>query len=386
MSISYIPQAVRMSLWLKAAGRCQFRGCNDPLWIDGLTQSEFNSAYIAHIIADSPEGPRGDVLLSEKLKADLSNLMLLCDVHHRLIDKGNVAGHPVEMLRSMKWDHEKRIQQLTAMQENQRSHVLLYGANIGEAHPHLCMDKAQAAMLPDHYPSESRPIDLGIKNSAQKDSDPRFWERERENLRVQFFANVKQRLAAMEIQHFSIFGLAPMPLLVELGTLLSDIPCAEVYQLHREPPDWKWQDEPGDFEFIVKEPGDRRKTVSLNLSLSATIADERISNAIGEDRSPWTITIANPNNDFLKGRGQLRKFREAFRRLLDRIKAEHGEDATIHVFPAVPVSIAVEMGRVRMPKADLPFRIYDHNRISGGFAHAFDIGITAVDRAAHSVA
>ena len=49
------------------------------------------------------------------------------------------------------------------------------------------------------------------------------------------------------------------------------------------------------------------------------------------------------------------------RRTLDAIKACHGEDRTMHVFPALPVSAAVELGRVLMPKADVPCLVYDRN-------------------------
>jgi hypothetical protein len=58
---------------------------------------------------------------------------------------------------------------------------------------------------------------------------------------------------------------------------------------------------------------------------------------------------------------------------MDRIKSLHGHDSILHLFPAVPVSVAVEIGRVWMPKADLPLRIYDQNRKLGGFEHAFDV-------------
>ena len=38
--------------------------------------------------------------------------------------------------------------------------------------------------------------------------------------------------------------------------------------------------------------------------------------------------------------------------MLNRIKAVYGEQAEIHVFPAIPVSAAVELGRRWMPKAE----------------------------------
>jgi hypothetical protein len=55
------------------------------------------------------------------------------------------------------------------------------------------------------------------------------------------------------------------------------------------------------------------------------------------------------------------------RRTFNEIKAVCGHDAEIHVFPALPLSAAIETGRVWMPKADLPLVIYDENRRHGGF-------------------
>jgi allophanate hydrolase subunit 2 len=40
----------------------------------------------------------------------------------------------------------------------------------------------------------------------------------------------------------------------------------------------------------------------------------------------------------------------------------------------MPVSAAVETGRVWMPKADLPLLISNQNRKLGGFVRAFEIG------------
>ncbi len=68
-------------------------------------------------------------------------------------------------------------------------------------------------------------------------------------------------------------------------------------------------------------------------------------------------------------------FRSALRKLYNDIKARHGEDAVINLFPALPVSLAVETGRVWMPKADLPLRIYDQTR-RAGFVETFTVGET----------
>lgn len=375
MSKTNIPEKIKFILWGKAAGRCEYEGCNKPLWFDSKTKFEFNVAYIAHIIADVPDGPRGDPVLSHQLKKDLSNLMLLCDEHHRLIDKEQVAEHSIDRLRGMKIRHESRIELLTSLTENRQSHVLIYGANIGNHTSPISWTKVIPALLPSWMPAEKNAIEISLKNSAFQDREPGYWQVERENLERLLEKKVKPGLASGEINHLSIFGLAPQPLLILLGHLLSDIPPAQVYQLHREPPSWVWQDEnhPG-IEYRIIHPVEPfRPKVALVLSLSATIKHERITSVIGDDVSIWTLTIPDPHNDFLKNREHLSEFRRVFRKLMDEIKAKHGQNNILHIFPAVPVSIAIEIGRTRMPKADLPLLIYDQNNDVDGFTFALEI-------------
>lgn len=370
-----IPDKTVLHLWLAAGGRCQFEGCNEALWRDNLTMDRMNRAYIAHIRDVNPKTHRYDPIESPRLEKDFTNLMLMCDTHHRKIDGPDERQFTISRLQAMKAQHEQRIELLTSIKEENKSHVLFYGANIGEQSPVLRFERAAWAMVPHRYPAEPRGIELSLQNSARKDDDPRFWNSERENLRASFSRDVAGRLRSGEIGHLSIFALGPMPLLMELGRLLTDITpadCyelrnADAYQLHREPPDWKWQSHPSGFEYIVSEPAEVRTNVALVFSLSATVDDSRIRAVLGEDVSIWKLTVPNPNNDYLKSREQLALFRQHTRVLLDRIKARHGVAATLHVFPAMPVSTALDFGRIWMPKADLTLQIWDENRKLGGF-------------------
>jgi len=372
LSISSIPESVKIRLWGKAGGRCQYEGCNQSLWIDTRTKAEFNGAYIAHIIADKATGPRGDPVLSEQLKSDITNLMLLCDKHHRLIDFADEAGHPVDRLKRMKERHEARIELLGSLGPEKQSHVLLYGANIGAHDSPLSINKAAQAMLPDWYPAEARAIELGWTNSALADRDAAYWQGQTLQLKSMFEQSLKPRLRKGEIHHLSVLGLAPQPLLMLLGHLLCDITPAEVYQLHREPPDWRWQADPPGFDFIIGEPSSPDGPPALVFSLSATVVEDRV-HAVLPAASIWRMASPQPHNDFLAGRGQARLFRKHVRSLLDRIKAAHGEDATLHIFPAMPVALAIEFGRVIMPKADLKMQIYDQNQALGGFVSALTL-------------
>lgn len=367
-----ISEKIKTRLWVLSGGRCQYEGCNEPLWRDDLTMAQMNGAYIAHIVDVNPQTHRYDPVISPKLATAISNLMLLCDKHHRLIDHEGEREHTVDRLTRMKLQHEERIELLTSLKEDKKSHILMYGANIGEQSAPLSYQKAFHAMVPFRYPAEPRAIELSLRNSSFEDDSETYWAIERQNLRNNFNAALRPRIVSRDVEHLSIFALAPQPLLIELGRLLSDIPAAEVYQLHREPPDWKWQEGLNGLDFVIEEPAEICPTVALNLSLSATIENTRINAALpGKALSTWVMTVPKPDRDIMMSKEHLSLFRQNFRRLLDRIKARHGQDILLHVFPAVPVSVAIEIGRVWMPKADLPLCIYDQNRKLGGFSKAF---------------
>lgn len=54
----YTPKVMRL-LWLRAAGRCEFEGCNKILYEGDITKEYGNFGELCHIIGDSPNGPRG---------------------------------------------------------------------------------------------------------------------------------------------------------------------------------------------------------------------------------------------------------------------------------------------------------------------------------------
>jgi len=353
-------------LWGRSAGRCQFDGCNKPLTYHPETKDPVNIADVSHIIGFSDDGPRGEEELSEELARDITNLMLLCKTCHRTVDTDRIK-YSVDLLRQMKRVHETRVEIATNIGIDKQSHVLLYGANIGNHTSPVSFDRATIAMFPSRYPADTTPISLGLINSSLDDRNRTFWELESSNLRTIFDQRVKPRLASGDITHLSVIAIAPQPLLMLLGFLLSDIPAVDVYQLHREPPDWRWQEHPIGFKYIIEKPSKITKTPALVFSLSATINSERVERILGKDVSIWKFTIEKPNNDFLKSEQQLSMFRQQIRILLDRIKSIHGDDCSLNVFPSMPVATAVEFGRVIMPKADLPIILYDENHALGGF-------------------
>lgn len=374
MAKSKIPDKVQRALWARAAGRCQFRGCNCELIGDLLSGKEDKMfGFVAHIVADSPEGTRGHPTRSALLAKDLSNLMLLCAKCHRLIDNEAPDEHPEELLLLMKEEHERRVRLATGIQPDRASHVIRFGANIGKNEALVARDDIFASMLPDRSPASFETIDLEMLGLSLDDADEQYWQIQQGNLQRQFADKIRGRIERQQITHASVFALAPQPLLIELGRQLCDILPAEVHQRHREPATWKWQNDTPSIKFQTVTPSEIHPTVALILGLSASVSQDRIVSVLGDEVSVWSITAKSPHNDIMRNAGDLSRFRQELRRLFDRIKSVHGEGATINVFPALPVSAAVEVGRVWMPKADLPLNVFDQNRRIGGFASALTI-------------
>ena len=375
MAKTKIPQKVQSALWARAGGRCQYRGCNEDLIGDLISGREDGTfGFIAHIVADSADGPRGDPVRSALLARALENLMLMCARHHKLIDVDDEPGHPEALLVAMKAEHESRVQVVTAIDHDRSSHVIRFGASIGENEALVSTRAIFMAMPPDHHPASGQTIDLEMVGCAYRDDEPIYWTFQRDNLRRQFEAKVRGRVERQEIRHLSVFALAPQPLLAELGRLLCDIAPAAVRQRHREPATWAWQPDQPRIAFQTSEPAEKKAgPIALKLGVSATLTDERVTQVLGPETTIWAVTADNPHNDILRSPEDQAAFRRLLRRLLDRIKAVHGEGQTIHVFPALPASLAVDLGRVWMPKADLAMTIYDNNR-TAGFVPAITLG------------
>src|SRR5713101_6271878 len=206
MSRTKIPPKIVLQLWVRAGGRCEFPGCNEVLWRDGLTFAEINNAYVAHIIADSPDGPRGDPQLSPKLVKDFSNLMLLCPTHHKLID-----DHPdtylVTLLQEYKRMHEERIEHLTGLDESLKTYLLFFKDNIGERRPAIIYTQAHKAVLP-RYPAEAEhgTIEINLAHGAFRDHDSAYFDAKQVEISQLVELRLRQRSDIDGVGHLSIFA------------------------------------------------------------------------------------------------------------------------------------------------------------------------------------
>ena len=372
----YIKRDVERELWARAAGRCQFAGCNRILYKSPVTEENVNISEKAHIYSFSEDGPRGWGPFSsnqERLN-DVSNLMLMCHDCHKAIDKDKEGKkYSAELLIKWKEKHERRVVIVTGVNPEKKSHIILYGANIGEQKSGLHPEEAKDALFPNRYPAEERTVNLSMSWEG-KDNETEYWDTESKNLRKAYQLRISPLLEKANPYHLSLFAIAPMPLLTLLGSLLTDKVPVDVYQRRREPaPTWKWMDTPTDFNFLIKQPISLAHSPVLVISLSDSIAYERVTSVIGENVSIWELTIKKPDNDFLRSKEQLSRYRQTLRALFIDIGKAHGKNTPLYIFPAMPVACAVELGRIRMPKSDSKWIIYDQNNLKNRFIRALEI-------------
>lgn len=104
MSISLRTQKM---LWGRAANRCNFPNCRIELVIDATeTDDEALVGDACHMVGDSEKGPRGNSDLSSVERDKYANLILLCKVHHKIVDDQRET-FTVEKLKEIKTNHEK---------------------------------------------------------------------------------------------------------------------------------------------------------------------------------------------------------------------------------------------------------------------------------------
>lgn len=98
-------------LWGRAANRCAFSDCRRELVMDASeTDDESLIGEECHIVARELNGPRGESSLTPETRDKYDNLILLCNIHHKMIDD-QPSTYSVQVLKEMKILHEKGVRE-----------------------------------------------------------------------------------------------------------------------------------------------------------------------------------------------------------------------------------------------------------------------------------
>lgn len=364
---------VRM-LCSKAAGMCEFEGCNKRLFFDNVTLSNFNNAYVAHIVASSAKGPRGDKVKSPQLSDKLDNLMLMCADHHKLIDIPSTGpiDYPVERLREMKRLHEERIENLCKLFYVPKTEIVMFSSPVkGRIPVNIDYELAAKAVLPEKQPDSSYGINICI-NSNHKYRSKEYWKDCTNELELNYNITLYNSHIRFNKANFSIFPIAPIPLIIKLGALIGDkIPC-DVFQKTRNPDTWEWQANESTNRFLVEIKDSECKSkvkVAIIISITDDVDTNRIP--VSEYVAIYKIKAENVGVDAIKSKEDLSAFWHLYQEVCGGILNTYGKECSIHLFPAIPVSVAFEIGRRYMWHTYPKITIFDEDE---GFFETITIG------------
>ena len=95
-------------LWGRSGNRCAI--CRREL-VETASNGDPDSLVgeACHIVAREKSGPRGNSSMSQSDRDEYGNLILLCNVHHKVVDD-QIATYSVEVLHAIKQRHEKWVQ------------------------------------------------------------------------------------------------------------------------------------------------------------------------------------------------------------------------------------------------------------------------------------
>lgn len=133
-----IPVKTQKMLWGRAANRCAI--CRNELVMDASeTDDDSVVGEACHIVASSPDGPRGDSPLTQEQRDKYANLILLCNVHHKQIDDQHIA-FSVRRLGTIKATHEDWVRTQLGFDTTKQREEEFYAAVLDEWESRIDLD------------------------------------------------------------------------------------------------------------------------------------------------------------------------------------------------------------------------------------------------------
>ncbi|MDO9177680.1 MAG: SAVED domain-containing protein [Agitococcus sp.] len=388
-----------------AAWRCQFAGCGEDLRFHAATRIRGNFSYYAHIVASSPDGPRGDANLSQHLANSPDNIMLLCDKCHRFIDRVDPKGYTRERLTQMREDNIQEVNRLLSSLTYKSTEMLVIGGNISGQNFHFDRRVAEEAMwlqkLRCSTPKPECFFHNGILGDATK---PHYWQSIFDSLTTEipriraYTSGASQGGAAPG--PLAIFPLHSMSLLTLSGRLIGEARSTHLFQFNRDAVagssggQWAWpiSEIPSEEKFKINVLQEHKEGITeavLLIFLTSKIQRQDLP-ANWLSGEGWThptieITVDHPYHGTISHPNDLEHVGRAFDHALRKLQEEWQVDR-IHCLQIAPASACVRFGQKLQAKFHRPIRLYEREQykdssLFGAFVPTIDINATEVSLA-----
>lgn len=361
-------------VWYEAGARCMYRGCGNDVGKTSLTTLPAPAAYLAHIVASDEDGPRGNPEFSHSLSDNPDNVMLMCDEHHRLIDRIDVNGHSCAFLNAMRAEHVSKVRSLLDTLSYKHTRGIAILSDVGNIKTSFHPRDMREAML-QRLLSPAPEIDQTVRRIQRDDRlAPDYWQwvlHEHEN----DLNDLSRRLGATQalgdqVGVLSVFPLHMVPILVLCGRIVGEARQVEVFQYHRSFNTWKWNpagvsQSAGFFFLDVTNCITRNQyqQVVLSLELTAEIDSgafpDDLKLGIEDGSIPWIrVRAKTPRFDCIGHPEDLIQYttvaRDAMRYIQDALRA-----TTIHLIGISPASALFRFGQILQAGHHPTYVVYD---------------------------
>lgn len=355
---------IRQLVWIRAAGHCELCGVDLTRDLRVGTSTQWGEA--AHILPASPQGPRAqpghDATQARLRSNDADNLMLLCPGCHEKIDK-DADGYPLQDLTAQHAAHIARVSLAASTPAHRRAVPLLvlsrHFATLNEIRDHDFLQ----AMSAEGLHATCAPVRVTLPElPADGRRDAAYWRNVADLIHHQLSTRL-HRARPESADLLAVVALADIPALIMLGQVIGDRMPRVLFSPNRTTR-LQWpapKSAPPEFLFSAPEEGEG--PLALVISLSATISSADVTAALPGARIA-TFSIATPSIGMVQNRRIIDAFRDALQPYLSALEAQ--ERQAIHLFMAVPASLAIEFGALLTMQHRREYKVYDRGS-SGAF-------------------
>ncbi|MBI3286187.1 MAG: SAVED domain-containing protein [Burkholderiales bacterium] len=363
-----ISAGTSLKVWADAGGRCMYAGCGEDLSHVPLSTAKGQVAYLAHIVASDPDGPRGGAR-SHELSDVPENIMLMCDAHHRLIDRidADSERHEEQSLNTMRAAHVKQVNYLLNSLKYPRAKMMTVLADLAAVPVNQSENDLSAASIG----RKLVPVDPAQHEIRRRQRDtrtePDFWchlLHEHELDISHFRRNIADAIREHAV---AIYPLHLVPVLVLAGRIAGEAGRVEVFQYHRERDSWQWDagaiPYPADSLRLETHSQGCDDEVVLSLELTSDVDEAALpldlSDRIAQGRLSWIrLRHAKPSTAAIRHPDDLQHFRDMARKAValvqDQLRARK-----VHLIAPSPASALFCFGQMLQPGHHPPYVVYD---------------------------
>lgn len=344
-------------LLVACGGRCTL--CNKDVMHDYRTGKNIRTFEKAHIWSYSNNHKvRINSTMSEAEKNAIQNIMVLCPACHSTVDNKLAEGsYTPEWLLKLKKEKESKIKKMLENINDLKCLFVKFSSPIGRESIVLVEREMKQIAFDNGFFSEEDFINI-CENANEEDIT-----RTKKFIDETFAKRIQVRLDNGNNETICLFGLSSIPALVYLGTKFNDKQNIIVFTKHRDVP-WVLDDRKKmKVNFSLEESKKKIKgnKVALIINTTATVAQNRVTDILGENVDIWTISCNDIKPDGIKRQDELSEFGNLIIVTIDKIGQEYGKDVEINIFPAICNSLAITLGRSKLKKSQNTLNIYDRD-------------------------